>query len=162
MRTMQPFHAFWYVTNLDASIKFYRDVIGCQIKYSNASAFSVDFFGHGISFEYVENFPGLLPFQTCGADDVDGRQYVPSMHWGVNLDSIDDFEQILKRAKEHNVEFIVPATRYNVGEKNEQALFFLKDPTGYALEFRLMSRKFKLEELDQWDQRSEGHERISF
>lgn len=161
MKNRQPFHAFWYVTDIEASVAFYRDVVGCPIQFSNPTAFSIDFFGHGISFEYVDHFPGLSTLQTCSAQDVDNRQYVPSMHWGINLESQDDFEQILNRAKQHKVEFIVPATRYNVGATNEQALFFIKDPTGYVLEFRFMSKRFKLEELGQWDQRSEGHERTA-
>lgn len=159
----QPFlfHAFFYVTNLNASIGFYRDVIGCKVKHSNETSFTIDFFGHGISFEYNQNFVGLPQWLTCESTNVDYRQYVPSMHWGINLNTKEQFEEILAHVKSHNAEFVVPATRYNTGGNNEQALFFIKDPTGYVLEFRYMSRAFKLDELEQWDQRSRGHSRTA-
>jgi extradiol dioxygenase family protein len=142
-------------------MSFYHEVIGCPIKRSNESSFTIDFFGHGISFEYIKEFAGLGKWLSCSSVDVDHRQYVPSMHWGINLDSLELFNEILERVKAAKLEFVVPATRYNVGKSNEQALFFVKDPTGYVLEFRYMAKAFKLNELEQWDQRSEGHERKS-
>jgi extradiol dioxygenase family protein len=154
-----PFHAFFYVTDVKASIRFYHDYLGFPLIVSNEKSFTIDFFGHGISFEYVEDFKGLPNRLTCSATDVDGRQYVPSMHWGINLYDKSLFDEYLQKCENHGIEFVVQATRYNVGSDKEQCLFFVKDPTGYILEFRFMSKEFKIKELNKWDQRSEGHER---
>lgn len=157
--TFLPFHAFFYVTDKEASVRFYNQTLGCQIKHSNDTSFTIDFFGHGISFEYNKNFKGLPRLLTCDKADIDDRQYVPSMHWGINLYAKEQFQDIAKKLEKSEAEFIVPPTIYNVGSEKEQMLLFVKDPTGYVIEFRYMARPFKLDELNEWDQRSTGHER---
>jgi hypothetical protein len=157
--TFSPFHAFFYITDKEASVRFYNQILSCPIKHSNATSFTIDFFGHGISFEYHKNFAGLPQLMTCNKTDIDDRQYVPSMHWGINLNSKEQFQAIAKKLEISASEFIVPPTIYNVGGEKEQMLLFVKDPTGYIIEFRYMAKPFKLAELDKWDQRSEGHER---
>jgi len=161
MKTQTPFHAFFYITRLEESITFYRDKLGLPLRQTTPNTFTIDFYGHGISFEYNENFLELSKWFTCSKDDIDNRQYVPSMHWGVNLDSLAAFENILNQCIKHNIEFIVPATFYNKDTDHEQALFFIKDPTGYIIEMRYMCKSFVLSELKQWDQRSEGHKRAA-
>lgn len=158
MKTFIPFHAFFYVQDLEKSVHFYSQVLGCTLKFSNKTSFTIDFFGHGLSFEVLEEF-NLGKRFSCSSSDVDHRQYVPSMHWGINLYDKSIYEQILDRLKLHQVEYVVAPTEYNQGKTNEQALFFIKDPTGYVLEFRYMSRPFKVEEIEAWDQRSRGHQR---
>jgi extradiol dioxygenase family protein len=161
MSNSHPFHAFFYVTKLEESIQFYKQILGCPLIRSDNNTFTIDFFGHGISFEYSSTLVELPQWMTCSAKDVDGRQYVPSMHWGINLESRELFDQVLERLQNSQipVEFVVPPTKYNDKKNNEQSLFFVKDPTGYVLEFRYMCRPFKLNELGEWDQRSEGHVR---
>ena len=79
------------------------------------------------------------------------------MHWGINFYSKEQFQDIAKKLEQ--AEFIVPPTIYNAGSGKEQMLLFVKDPTGYVIEFRYMARPFKLEDLDEWNQRSTGHAR---
>jgi extradiol dioxygenase family protein len=159
MKEMKPFHAFFYVTDLQKSVQFYRDTLGCEIKRSTENSFTIDFYGHGISFEYNPQFKPLEQYLTCNSTDVDDRQYVPSMHWGVNFTEENDFNEILNRIEKTKTQFVVSPTEYNSEQSNLQRLFFIKDPTGYVLEFRYMSRPFKLKELDQWDQRGRSHTR---
>jgi extradiol dioxygenase family protein len=159
MKNFIPFHAFFYVNDLQKSVHFYSQVLGCPLKFSNETSFTIDFFGHGLSFERPAQGFELGQLLTCSASDVNERQYVPSMHWGINLYDRNILEEILNRLKANSVEYVVKPTLYNEGQPNEQFLFFIKDPTGYVLEFRYMARKFKVEEIEQWDQRSDGHKR---
>ena len=156
---MHPFHAFFYVHDISASIHFYQNVLGCPVHIASDTSFSIDFFGHGISFEYHQDFTKLPVGFTCDKQEVDARQYVPSVHWGINLTDKNIFDALRTRLEQLKIDFLVKPTLYNKAQKNEQCLFFMKDPTGYIIEFRFMSRAFHLHELEKWDQRSAGHAR---
>lgn len=53
--------------------------------------------------------------------------------------SVEDFHQLAKRMKGHNVNFVIePHLRFE-GRKGEQWTMFFKDPSGNSLEFKAMT-----------------------
>ncbi|MET0314014.1 MAG: VOC family protein [Hansschlegelia sp.] len=128
---MRPFHLAFPVSDLDATRRFYRDVMGCRIGREKEGAWiDFDLFGHQLSAHLR---PDARPAAACGG--VDGDQ-VPIPHFGVVL-TMDDWRALAARLEAD------PATDWRLkpkirfeGEPGEQATMFVMDPSGNALEFK--------------------------
>jgi extradiol dioxygenase family protein len=124
-----PFHLAFPVTDLDATRRFYADLIGCKMGRSAERWVDFDFFGHQLSAHLVD---GKMP--TGPTNRVDGKD-VPVQHFGAIL-KMDEWEALAVRLKAAGREFIIePYIRF-AGEVGEQATMFLLDPSGNALEFK--------------------------
>ena len=73
------FHLACNVTDLDATRRFYGDLLGCKEGRGTDSWVDFDFFGHQLSFHLGE------PFATSATGKV-GEHMVPMPHFGVILD----------------------------------------------------------------------------
>ena len=128
VQVMRPFHLAFPVDDLDRAETFYRDVIGCGIGRRSDKWIDFDFFGHQVVAHLVEDTATIQRNQVDGDD-------VPAFHFGVVL-AMEDWEQMKARLAEHTVEFLIePRVRF-AGQPGEQAIFFVKDPAGNALEFK--------------------------
>lgn len=86
-----------------------------------------DFFGHQLSAH-------VCATAAPGGGAVDG-QTVPIPHFGVVL-AMTAWEALAVRLRAAGVGFMIePHVRF-VGEPGEQGTFFLRDPSGNALEFK--------------------------
>ncbi len=129
MAHIRPFHLAFPVTNIETTKKFYTEILGCSVGRSAEKWIDFNFFGHQISAH-------LKPeeCQTALANEVDGKN-IPVKHFGVIL-TMNDWEQLAERLKQHNIKFLVePYIRF-AGEVGEQATMFFLDPSGNALEFK--------------------------
>lgn len=126
----QPlFHLAFPVTDLDATRRFYRDVLGCEQGRDSDRWIDFNFHGHQITAHLRAGESG-----DATANAVDGDQ-VPVPHFGLILDW-DDWHDLAERLREAGTEFIIePRIRF-AGEIGEQATMFLRDPSGNALEFK--------------------------
>ncbi len=123
------FHFAFFVNDLDATRKFYGQVLGCAEGRSTDSWVDFDFFGNQIS---CHNSGAPAPTDWTGK--VDGIA-VPMPHFGAVL-PWDRFEQVAARIRSEGLDFIIePTIRYK-GQPGEQATMFLLDPSGNALEFK--------------------------
>ena len=129
VKPMPPFHLAFPVADLEATRRFYVELLGCSVGREAERWIDFDFFGHQISAH-------LKPEEVAQAktNDVDGDQ-VPVRHFGAILDWAV-WQEMAARLEAAGTDFIVsPHVRFK-GETGEQATMFFLDPSGNALEFK--------------------------
>jgi len=128
------FHLAFPVADLDKTLTFYRDVLGCDTGRSSDHWIDFDFWGHQVVAHLSPEEAG-----KSSMNDVDGHA-VPAKHFGLILEW-EQWEDLAERLEKHDLEFIIePYIRFE-GEPGEQATMFFKDPSGNALEFKAFRNK---------------------
>jgi uncharacterized protein len=128
-----PFHYSFFVTDLEATRRFYGGVLGCREGRSTDVWVDFDFFGNQIS-AHTSGTPA--PTENKGV--VDGIA-VPMPHFGAVL-AWEEFQALATRIRTAGLRFVVePRSRFE-GHPAEQATMFLLDPSGNALEFKAFRR----------------------
>lgn len=123
------FHLAFPVKELQETLIFYRDVLGCDTGRSSEKWIDFNFFGHQVVAHLSPEDAG-----KSASNEVDGHE-VPAKHFGVILEW-DEWHKLVDRLIEHNQEFVIdPYIRFK-GEPGEQATMFFLDPSGNALEFK--------------------------
>ncbi|HET8649337.1 MAG TPA: VOC family protein [Gemmatimonadales bacterium] len=126
---LRPFHYAFLVTDLDATRRFYGQLLGCTEGRSTDHWVDFDFFGNQISAHLSDH---IAPANATG--QVDGID-VPMPHFGAVL-SWDAFHEAAERLRAAGTRFVIePRLRY-AGQPGEQMTMFLTDPSGNALEFK--------------------------
>lgn len=131
---MFPFHLAFAVTDLEATRRFYVEVLGCRVGREDRENvpsrwIDLDLHGHQLSAHLVDG--ALAPTETNGVDGDD----VPARHFGVVL-PWDAWHAMAERLGAAGTTFLIaPHVRF-AGQVGEQATFFLRDPSGNALEFK--------------------------
>jgi len=132
------FHLAFPVSDLQATRRFYVDLLGCRVGRESDRWIDFDFFDHQITAHLTES-----AVHSNAANPVDGDQ-VPVRHFGVILEW-EAWHVLAERLQHRDVAFIIaPHIRFR-GEVGEQATMFIKDPSGNVLEFKSfqdMSRIF--------------------
>ncbi len=129
MTSRPRFHLAFPVRDLSEARAFYGTLLGCPEGRSSSEWVDFDFFGHQIVAHLTAD---TVPDKAF--NEVDGEQ-VPVRHFGVIL-SPAQWHTLVDRLKQSKVEFaIAPDTRF-AGLPGEQATFFIRDPSGNALEFK--------------------------
>jgi extradiol dioxygenase family protein len=124
------FHLALPVTDLEETLRFYTDTLGCPTGRSAERWVDLDFFGHQLVLHRVE--PKDHP--SASTNTVDGHA-VPASHFGPVLDW-DEFHVVAERLRGAGVCFVIePYLRFE-GLKGEQATMFVADPSGNHLEFK--------------------------
>jgi uncharacterized protein len=127
---LKPFHLAFPVSDLDSTRHFYGEVLGCPMGRSAPTWQDFDLFGHQMSAHVRPATP-----EQNRDGKVDGKA-VPIPHFGVVLD-MESWETLAgKLQARDDIEWVEePQVRFK-GEPGEQATFFLRDPSGNALEFK--------------------------
>ena len=140
MEKLNPFHLAIPVTDLEESKIFYHNLLGAKIGRFSDTWIDFDFFGHQLVCH-------LSPASISEISNPVDQEDVPVPHYGVVLDW-NQFEAIIKQLEEKKINFFIKPTIRFKGEVGEQAIAFLKDPSGNAIEFksfRNMDNLFKAE-----------------
>lgn len=122
------FHLAFNVTDLDATRRFYSDVLGCHEGRSTATWVDFDFFGHQLSMHLGE------PFKTAATGHVDDH-LVPMPHLGLVL-ALTDWQALAARLQAAKLEFIMAPQRRFAGQPGEQWTMFFCDPSGNPIEIK--------------------------
>ncbi|MBA2621908.1 MAG: VOC family protein [Acidobacteria bacterium] len=123
------FHLAFPVKDLEASRKFYGEILECEEGRSSSDWIDFNLFGHQIVAHLAPEAVGIKHKNEVDAD------HVPVPHFGIVL-PMDEFRSFAERLKSKGVEFIIePKIRF-AGEVGEQATMFFLDPSGNALEFK--------------------------
>lgn len=123
-----PFHLAFPVHDLGAARRFYGELLGLPEGRCAARWVDFDLFGHQLSAHLVDTLAEV------GTNQVDGDD-VPVRHFGAVL-AWPDWEALAQRLRAAGVAFLIePHVRFR-GETGEQGTFFLRDPSGNALEFK--------------------------
>jgi extradiol dioxygenase family protein len=140
MTTAGPFHLAIPVDDIGKARAFYGDLFGCAEGRSAPHWVDFDFFGHQLVCH-------LAPAaDVAHHNPVDGDE-VPVPHFGVVL-SMAEWQALAERLRRRLPEFglafvIEPRVRFR-GQAGEQATFFLRDPSGNALEFKAFADPSRL------------------
>ncbi|MGD2133591.1 MAG: VOC family protein [Maricaulaceae bacterium] len=127
--TRPRFHLAFPVRDLEAARSFYVGVLGAGTGRESADWVDFDLYGHQIVAH-------LAPEECAPAptNAVDGKA-VPVRHFGVLLDWAE-WEALAARLEEAGADFLIePYVRF-AGQAGEQGTFFVRDPSGNALEFK--------------------------
>jgi len=138
---MQPFHLAFPVSDLSRTRQFFCDLLQCELGRECEHWIDFNLYGHQITAHLA---PELC--QSSASSLVDGEQ-VPVRHFGVVL-QWEQWRELADRLTEHLGEFLIePQIRFK-GLAGEQGTFFIKDPSGNALEFKSFKDPAKLFEVD--------------
>ncbi|KZL21999.1 Glyoxalase-like domain protein [Pseudovibrio axinellae] len=127
-----PFHLAFPVDDLAQTKTFYMDILGCkQGREREGKWVDFDLFGHQMS-AHLHHKKQTTPDAT---GIVDGDS-VPVPHFGVVL-PMEEWRALADRLKPvKGIEWVLePKIRFE-GQPGEQGTFFIKDPSGNALEFK--------------------------
>ncbi|MGE0788735.1 MAG: VOC family protein [Sandaracinaceae bacterium] len=130
MSAQRPFHLAFPVTDLAATERFYVDLLGCRVGRRDARWIDFDLGGHQISAHLIDDGDR----HAAETNAVDGDD-VPARHFGLVL-PWDEWEALGATLRERGVSFLIePRVRF-VGQPGEQGTFFLRDPSGNAIEMK--------------------------
>ncbi len=129
MTSRPRFHLAFPVRSLSEARAFYGSLLGCPEGRASDDWVDFDFFGHQI----VAHLSAETPNDKAH-NEVDGEQ-VPVRHFGVIL-AMTQWRALADKLSREKVPFtIAPDIRFE-GLPGEQATFFIRDPSGNALEFK--------------------------
>ena len=135
---LTPFHLAIPVHDIKLCRKFYKDILGCIEGRSDKDWVDFNFFGHQLVCHLSKRASNEI---TNSVDSND----IPVPHFGLVL-SWNDFKTITSDLKEKKIEFLIEPTIRFENEVGEQAIAFLRDPSGNAIElkaFKNMDSLFK-------------------
>jgi extradiol dioxygenase family protein len=120
---MQPIlHLSIPVRDLSEAQAFYVEKLGCQAARTRPEFIDVWFFGMQITLQ--DRPDEQVPSQS-GA----------SRHFGVTLGR-DEFDTMVARLHEHEVDWVVPVSTDDPGTPVEQTKTKIADPSGNVIEFK--------------------------
>ena len=126
---LAPFHLAIPVTDLAEAAQFYGQLIACERGRSSDHWIDWNFYGHQLVTHLVNQMP-----TTPDENQVDSKD-VPVPHFGLVLPKTE-WLTLSARLSDANYEFVIkPYIRF-AGQVGEQGTYFIKDPSGNALEFK--------------------------
>ena len=119
------FHLSIPAADLEATVRWYVDVLGCRPGRRSAEAAILDLGGHQLVAQRLA--PGAGPEVQPG---------IYPRHFGLVFDHFDSWRALRERVAAAGLPFAVPAKCRFPGEMLEHHTFFLTDPSGNWLEFK--------------------------
>jgi extradiol dioxygenase family protein len=117
------FHLAIPIDNVSQAKTFYCDGLGCGLGRENEKAVILDLYGHQIVAHTTSE--ALTP-----------QNGIYPRHFGVIFSEKSEWDQLLERAKKHQLSFYIePKLRFE-GKITEHWSFFLEDPFYNLLEFK--------------------------
>jgi extradiol dioxygenase family protein len=128
--SVPPFHLALPVSDIDATRRFYGEIMGFARGRSAERWTDWNVEGHQVVTHLVDQRVTAV----AGTNLVDGHE-VPVPHFGLVL-TVDRFHELARRLTDANTDFLIkPYLRFE-GEPGEQWTMFFLDPSGNALEFK--------------------------
>ena len=123
MRTMHDaFHLAIPAADLDEAYAFYVTGLGCKLARRYADRITLDFFGDQV---------------VCHLSDrIDAAPELYPRHFGVTFRLQEDWERLLRLARNRKLEFFAEPFRRFEGLAEEHETFVLADPSHNLLEFK--------------------------
>jgi len=122
---MQPIlHLSIPVRDLNEARAFYVETLGCQAARTRPGFADVWFFGMQVTLQDRPDEPAP---PGAGAGQ--------TRHFGVTL-ARDDFDEMVARLRERDVDWVVPVSTDDPGTPVEQTKTKIADPSGNVIEFK--------------------------
>ena len=129
MSELSSFHLAIPVNDIESIRRFYTEVLGCSVGREAERWIDFNFFGHQVSAHVKPEATEQIP-----TNPVDGES-VPVRHFGLILEW-HAWHNLVDKLDERSIEYLIKPTIRFKGQVGEQATFFIKDPSGNALEFK--------------------------
>lgn len=126
MKTL--FHVSLPCENIEKTIAFYTNILGCELGRNAQRWADVDLFGHQLTFTEAGKFNFENPSYVF-----EGK-VLPSFHLGIIV-NLETWSDLYKKLSSADCEIVHQKTFLNT-KKGEHLSFFVKDPDGYMLEFK--------------------------
>ncbi len=123
------FHLAFPVKDIQKTKLFYVDTLGCTITQANDHWLNLNFWGHQLS---IHHHPHMV---TDPKTIIVEEKEVPLHHFGVILKKVE-WDSLAEKLKKSDVDFIISPTKKHPDQLCEQAIMFLKDPSGNGIEFK--------------------------
>ena len=117
------FHLAFPVSNIDQTKAFYVNGLGCELGRESPNSVIMGICGHQI-VAHLSDEP-LTP-----------QRGIYPRHFGLVFTSEADWEELLEKAQQNNLNFYQEPKRRFVGLPTEHRTFFLEDPSHNILEFK--------------------------
>jgi len=121
------FHLAMSVADLEASKKFYKNVLKAKMGRSGYNWADFNFHGNQITLVEINNFIAESPKYN--------KDGVPLKHFGVVL-TVPEWQKEKTRFEEESVPFLIKSHIVFKGKVGEQHSFLISDPNGYAIEYK--------------------------
>ncbi len=132
-----PFHLAFPVKDLQETLSFYTEILGCSTGRTSDHWIDFNMWGHQVVAHLSPDEVG-----ESAKNSVDGHG-VPVRHFGVILE-MNEWHALAERVKKAGIEFVIePYIRFE-GEPGEQATMFFLDPSGNALEFKAFADRSQI------------------
>jgi len=117
------FHLAFPIHDVDATLRFYVDGLGCAVGRRTTQAVTLGLAGHQLVAHVVPKLPSK-------------RQGIYPRHFGLIFLSQEEWQALADRAKKRGLSFYQqPRVRFP-GTRIEHRTFFLEDPSHNLLEFK--------------------------
>jgi len=117
------FHLAFPVRDLEETKQFYVGGLGCTLGRESGVAVTLELGGHQIIAQLSKQSP-------------DPPQSIYPRHFGLVLESEQEWQRLADRAKAKNLKFFREPSRRYQGTRVEHRTFFLEDPSHNLLEFK--------------------------
>jgi hypothetical protein len=121
------FHLAFPVVNIEETIDFYLNTLKASLGRSASNWADFNLYGHQITAQENKAFTKRVP--------VISTEGIPINHFGVIL-KLADWNTLRDNLIKSSVNFLIEPKVVFEGEVGEQYSFFIKDPNGYAIEFK--------------------------
>ena len=118
------------VRDIESTVNFYQDLLGCKVTRTISDRADIDFFGHHLVAQ-------LSPTEAAHVSVNIGKNPYPLRHFGVIVES-GEYETMLKNLRDADVKFAMEPDHIFIGTPREQNVFLVFDPSGNAVEVKGM------------------------
>lgn len=123
------FHLSIPIKNLEETKEFFVKVLDCTIGRESSDWLDINFFGHQITAV-------VKPSMVVPSNFYRGkRTSIPVRHFGAVL-SWEDWHELKDNLEANKIKFAIEPQLMFKGQVGEQMSLFVKDPNGYAIEFK--------------------------
>lgn len=116
------------IRDLESTLAFYRDLLGCVATRVQGDRIDFQFFGHHLVAQ-------LSALEAAHRSINIGKDNYPLRHFGVIVEP-DVYDDLLSRLRHAKVSFAMEPTRIFTGTPREQSVFLVYDPSGNAVEVK--------------------------
>lgn len=127
---MAMIHLSIPIKDIDSTVRFYRDILGCTVTRQQTDRLDIDFFGHHLVAQLSE-------LEASHKSITIGRGNYPLRHFGVIV-TPDVYDRMLSSLIAANVDFAMAPDRIFIGTPREQSVFLVFDFSGNAVEVKGM------------------------
>ncbi|MBW2936893.1 VOC family protein [Aureisphaera sp. CAU 1614] len=122
------FHISLPCRHIDATEKFYTQIIGASCGRKSQNWVDINLFGHQMTFSKSGTFKFTYPSYSFE------KTVLPSFHYGIILPN-ENWKKLYKKMKAEDF-LHIDETKFLAGKPGEHKSFFLRDPNGYIIEFK--------------------------